>query len=822
MGDPLLYDFKGLVTAPGLLARAEASCIATKNVVFDAPGVVRKRRGFRRLAAIASGVPWKVFSSTTWGANVLISRGLTAGATGLQFGDGTAAWVGLTLPDAGNVRGVPSQRIEGAQSLRSFYVAAQDAPVRLEPGAGSLGTSIYYAGMPRGIAAHRGGGVATIGATLLPDGYARAYRVTWHRYDDDGVLLSGPPTGRFVIRNQAGTIGYVAATVADPIFGFYIPMEWGTEATPLTTNYFWRLWGTRTFNAAAGEDGDDEMYLLQERYLTAPELVPATYTVVVTDNTPNDYLQRQQALNTNAIDFPIGELGRAQGIVNADEPPPVAYEVASWANVTWWADVRYRPQGVVTFLSTGAPNGLQDGDTVTAQINATPVTLTAKLVPAAANDFQLYTALGTVQMNLEATAQAYAAKLNLVCWNAGVGSIGMRAYPVGLPTSMGGVVMIESLKVDTAGTGLQFVSSRATWYQYDGSASGFVQAGIAAEARNALCYSKPDRADAVPLINRFKAGPNNARILRVQPFRDRLFVFTDQGAYVVTGRSFADFSMQEYALDLKLLARESLAVCDDAVYAWCTQGIAKISDGGWEIVSTPIEPTIQNIVREAAAVGVGPYDVASLAFAIADTDQHRVLFWYPLPRTAPAGVNGCGAALVLDTRTGAWSQYALDRADANGDADPRAHGCVRLSDQRVLEGYLFEEKKDFAATDFVDDFSMGTNIAVDCFAEFQFLVPEAGGAVHWQQTVLQLDGQEISWRPLPTSVSLIWTTESQTANSAANIAPTTRVLRIEPPRAVRRGNQLKLRVKDNAAAYFGLCGVAQRFLPGTIFPRRTR
>ncbi len=825
--DRLLYDFKGLVTAPGRLARDEASCFATKNVVFPVPGLFEKRPGWRRLAAVTGGMPWKVFSTTDWGDEVLISTGIAAGAETLQFGDGSAGWVQVITPDGEDVRATPQLRVTGAQSLKSFYLTALDAPLRAEP---DLPTTFEarYAGMPRGLPATRDFALSGATGTLLPDGYARAYRLTWHRYDSAGVLLSGPPTSRWVVRNQAGSANYASPNAKDALFDVQVPMEWGTDATTLSTAYFWRLWATRIFNAAGDEEGDDEMYLVQERFLTAPEIA-AALVAQITDNTPDDFLARQLALNTNASNFPLGELGISQGIINADEPPPVAYDVVSWANVTWWGDVRYRPKAFVTFLSVGAPNGLQDNDTITVQIGATPLVLTAKLAPASISEFQLYTGLATTQMNLEATAQAFAAAVNLV---AVFGSAGIRAYPVGLPSSQGGVVMIEASRIDPSAIGLQFVSSRTTWYQYDGSGSGFGQGtGFASEARNATCYSKPDRADAVPLINRLTAGPNNARIIKQQPYRNRLFLFTDQGVYVVTGRSFADFAIEPFALDLKLLARESVVVCDDAVYAWCTQGIAKITDGGWEIVSTPIEPTVKDAVLEAsfnAPVG----QLASLGFAIGDTEQHRVLFWHPEREVTTGDVRGCAFVLVFDTRTGAWSQYDLVKTyTSTGVIEFRTHGTVRASDGLTLltsernnnpsEGWLYFERRDEVETSaYFDSYSDETAGAVQASVDLQFQTPDAGGAQHWLQTVVQLANNELTGqtsRPIPTQLAFTWTTESQTGGK--NVVPSMRIVRVEPPRAVRRSNSLSLKLRNVKEEYFGVVGIQQRFVPGSPWAR---
>ena len=820
----LLFDFKGLVTAPGRLARAEASCIDTKNVVFDTPGAARKRRGWRRLLGNTAGLPWKAFSSSAWGANCLLSRGLNSGSVSLAFGDG-GLFASISLPDGGSVVGTPSQRVMGAQSLRSFYLAAQAAPVRCEPDM-AVSDKAKYAGMPRGlpISISTGAGLALAGS-LLPDGYARAYRVTWHRFDGDGVLLSGPPTARWVVRNQSGTTNWAAGTPKDTVIAVRIPAEWGTDSTSLTTEYFWRLWGTRTFNSVGNEEGDDEMYLLSEAQLSGAEIV-AGVTAGFTDSTPDDFLTRQLALNTNSINFESGDIGVVNGLANADEPPPVAYEVASWANVTWWADVRYRPSSILYFLSTGSPSGLQDNDTITVQIGTTPLTLRAKTVPTLATDFKLYSAVyATVQQNLEATALAFADILNR---QASLGPIGIRAYTVGLPTSLSAVVYLEASRIDTSGIGLQMVSSRATWYRLDNALSGrgiYAGNGAGGEARNALCYSKPQRADAVPYVNRINVGPNNARILRVQPYRDRMFVFTDQGIYVVTGRNFASFAIAPLALELTLLAREAVCVCDDAVYAWCTQGIVRISGAGWEIVSTPIEPTLQDIVKFAVDGALSPL-VPSLAFAVADTAQHRVLFWYPEPEITPSGVHGCAFALCFDTRTSAWSQYRVDGKNTDNQLDMRAHGCVRFSDKRVLltsqrnlndsEGYLYEERLDYAATDFTDDYSSGTSGAILSSLTLAYQIPDVGGAQHWLQTVLQFDAGEFSWRSLPTSVSLIWKTETLLTNSIT-VTPSKRVMRVEPGRNARRSNSITVQVLHQSSEYFGLVGVQQRYEPGSIF-----
>jgi len=50
VSNDLLYDFTGLVTAPGKLAREPASATTADNLNFPAPGKTGKRFGWARQA----------------------------------------------------------------------------------------------------------------------------------------------------------------------------------------------------------------------------------------------------------------------------------------------------------------------------------------------------------------------------------------------------------------------------------------------------------------------------------------------------------------------------------------------------------------------------------------------------------------------------------------------------------------------------------------------------------------------------------------------------------------------------------------------------
>ena len=50
----LLYDFGGLVTAPGVYSRQAASCVKLDNFNIPAQGVLRKRLGFAKSAGTSA------------------------------------------------------------------------------------------------------------------------------------------------------------------------------------------------------------------------------------------------------------------------------------------------------------------------------------------------------------------------------------------------------------------------------------------------------------------------------------------------------------------------------------------------------------------------------------------------------------------------------------------------------------------------------------------------------------------------------------------------------------------------------------------------
>lgn len=798
-------DFTGLVTAPGLLARAQASCVSLLNLQVTAPGLLQSRRGFSRAANGYGGPAFKVMTSRAMGTNVLVHSGASAtGGTQLRYGDGSAAAVAVTSIDGGDIaRPVDGKtRMELVLNQDHHYVTADNGVRRL-----SLGPAgVRYAGMPRGegidcydmVAATHTILVGAPGTALL-DGYARAYRVTWHLGD-----LAGPPTGRTLIRNQAGTSGYAVATVRNCALRIPIPVEWGTFTTALTTSYEWRLWGTRSFDAAGGAIGDDECFLVAQGALTAPEI--AAGFVAYTDSTPDGYLIGSPRLNTNASNYPPGDEGVRQGIVNADDPPPKAARIAYHQDVMWYANTEVRQLERQTLLSVGV-GGFVAGSTVQV-VGTSTVTLTGVAgAPAVATEFTIVAGLPTLSMNIEATAR------NLVaCINRNAAATGIRAYHVSTSRNEPGLLMAEFAKPSTTGAVVALLSPSVP-------AAFRVTSSSLDIAPNRIYFSKPGRPDAVPPINTFDVAGQGTRILKIIPYRERLLVFTDVGIYQVTGRTFADFAVSPLDLTYRLLAPETVVACDDRVYAWCFEGIIEVDDSGARVVSQPIEDFTLAQSRSLQSA------TEAYAFAVAYRRSHEVRFFYPAQNSV--NLRQSNFWVSFQTQTRAWARGFFNATTESGVVgDGRSSGVVRWEDDRLVlvnwnstsaDSWLFTERAANSAADFVDDFSNATSGAIQRQAVFQYGVPNPQGALHWRSAVWSFDNTVIQ----PTSVLVAFSNELSSPGEATVAVGSRAVVRVEPPRVVRRGSWLRANLfVDESSVDLRLVGLSLDFVGPTATVRR--
>lgn len=780
-------DFKGMVTAPGLLMRSPASCVSMVNFRIPAPGVMRKRTGFQRLSAGGSGGPlWSVMSSRTLNNQVITHQGNASAGSALRIGDGSAPLTLIT----GTITRSTNPRLKLTLAGPAHYLQGEEGPRRLESNLSSL----FYAGMPRAMAPDTYNMNAAAYTVITPaagswlaNGANAAYRLTWHKKDASGNYeLGGPPTGRVVIRNIAGSSGFTGG-VANVTLRIPLPVALGSSfaSAGVSASYFWRLWRSRS---AATGTADDEMYLVAEAFVTAGDIIAGYATVV--DVTPDDILSRGPVLHTNAVNFP--EAGITNGVVYADDSPPRCEDMAFFADCLFCGNISGRASALLTLVTLPVA-----GDTIT--VNG--VVLTAVAGAPGAAQFTAVAGLATLSLNLEATARNIVEAIRLIGPTAAV-----RAYHVSQGTQAPGSIFVEHYAFNT---GFTMQSSVAVFRPNIVTAQTFNPV----TETNTIAFSKAGRPDAVPVVNRLTVGPSDSRILRMIPQRNQLIVFTDAGLFRVTGTTAFDFAVTAYDQTFRLWSHDLVAQVDDAVYAWGVEGIAKITEASVGIISTPIEPTVLNLLQSQTNID----NIKLNGFAVGYRLNHKVQFWYNTSSSTPS----CQDWLEYDTRTETWSLGDC-RVGAVG---AKSFGTARFSDDRLIlvnwngtgiDAYLYAERFPWEATPYVDEASDGTTLTTQSSAQFQFQCPDVEARPHWQQFLMQFEDGEASHYPHPTAVNVTWLVDATSEAYAATVSSP--VLRLESPTSVRRDTRQQVTIAHTASEHCGIILVDQTFTLGSRFP----
>jgi hypothetical protein len=108
---------------------------------------------------------------------------------------------------------------------------------------------------------------------------------------------------------------------------------------------------------------------------------------------------------------------------------------------------------------------------------------------------------------------------------------------------------------------------------------------------NRIYYSKLSQPEAVPLLNYFDVGSQDAAIKRIFPLRDSLFVFKEDGLYRISGET-APFVVTLFDSSIVLTAPDSVAVANNIIYGWTTKGISNVTEAGANEITRPIDTQI--------------------------------------------------------------------------------------------------------------------------------------------------------------------------------------------------------------------------------------
>ena len=833
-------NFSGMVTAPGELSRPQASMSYVENAHIEAPGIIKKRVGWLNLPERIPQIALSVYNDILTGDVSLVHAGpdnLTADT--LYWGDGFTSWNPVSIvpltnlgPDQAITR-TREERMQFSRGTHNIYATASQGVLRIDnfndPAVDQL-----FAGIPRGMApwiwyaaAWQGIDVLTGSpGTLLNEGFGRAYRVTWHYVDTNGTEIGGAPTGRVEVENITDYPGHDGSP-KDVHLVIPLPYQYNTLNTQISTRWICRIWGTRVYNTAqvAGVNTqDDEMFLVAEKYPSAQEVAQAYMEFI--DRTPDAFITGRQYLHTNTTFLSPGEAGEGVGVLNEDAPPPTARAMAFWRNRMWYGNVEYHSRLSVKMVSV--PN---NGDVVfITNPDSTTTAYMAQNSPASPTEFQRYTGFPTLMENIRATAQALCDAIN----QQRIGSAtGVCAFYTSTSLSNAGNIYLENNVPFFGPTGTGILLTCSNPVVFDPTNSG-TAVGSTDPQRNGIAFSKSDRPDSCPPSFTMFVGGRQEVILKMAALRERLFVFTDTAIHVIEGYTPADFVVRKFA-NYRVVAPESVVQCDDRLFAWCKEGIIEISEAGVEIISLPIDQTIQDFLSAMgtgaipSGIGGGFDALSKMGFAVSSETFHKVLFWRPFRNYG--GRTGCGSFLAWDTRTRTWSNNVI-----GGGGNYRSAGIARASDGAIIlvqgtdgttgTSYYFVERTSRESdSDFIDSQDDGSGVSISTILEFQFDVPVIDGAVHWQQAVLQFQGRELIRYSYPLQIALGYLTDFMnnpvpvTVNySMDGESP---LIRVETPMAVRRSNRMQVTITHNQIQPFQLVGFSISARIGSTFARRT-
>lgn len=824
----LSLDFQGLVTATGKIQAPPGSLTEALNFNFTAPGIAEKRRGLARSAfPNDSGAIWKMYSSPLLGDALLISQGaggaspLYSRATSIAYGEPATGFA--ALPTSDNVAGTNvdcafDKRSRITAHGRTHYGTSQRACWRVV-NAGATPARIEWAGMPRpfGFYAEAGFTLVPVTGGCLPHANAFAYRVVWmipgNDADPNPTLLS-PPSGRFVVMNTSGTPGHSGGTDANVTLRILIPERSDTGSTAITTDWKYQVYRSRAFAIATGQP-DDELQLVYEASPTAGEIT--TGWLDFTDRSPQGvggaYLYTNTTLggdvSTGAI---VPGTAGLSGILASNDRPPIARDIATFSDCVVYGNIQTPQRLLVSLLAVGTTGDVVKAtDVLTFTQGASSFTMTATTTANAPNtgNFQVFTAYSSIALNIRQTAINLCAAINSRSTNDW-----LTATYVGNDTLPGtvGQILLEARRTDGAQFSVDVTTGSRLPYVPQIQAGGLASE---AEAKpNYLAVSKPGLADSVPPANYIQVGPPDADILALVPLRDALFVFTDRGIYWMRGDTPAQFVVEPFDLTFRLIGTELATVCEDALYAWGREGIARITNGGLDYIDLPIRNLTLQAIRGLDAT-VGLVSLAARGFATAYPTERRVLFFFrggaeEVTRTPSfvADEYGCRYAFVYNIATGGWSQYDY------GNATGKLSGVVRVTDELLYCGEwnagnpsrFYSEKDAQAAADFSDTSRTGSAVAINSVLEWTVVAPDPVAINHWREVQAYFNKSDLVVAyGLPTSISVTITSEfgGVQLSTLVPLSEQSRVL-FEP--AVGMSSRCVVRLRHNVSGEYCCIG----------------
>jgi len=222
----------------------------------------------------------------------------------------------------------------------------------------------------------------------------------------------------------------------------------------------------------------------------------------------------------------------------------------------------------------------------------------------------------------------------------------------------------------------------------EGYGINLLNATISSDERkpNRVYYSKYLQPEAVPLVNFLDVGAQDKAILRIIPLRDSLFVLKEDGVYRISGET-APFNLALFDTSYILIATDSVAIANNIIYGWTTQGIMTLTESGSQIISRAIDVNLLPLASDLYP------NFSTATFGVGYNSEYSYLVW-----TVKETIDDVATqAFIYNNLTSTWVRW--DKSNTCGlvkDEDNKLY----LGDGE--ENYIQQERKDFTRTDYAD------------------------------------------------------------------------------------------------------------------------
>lgn len=787
-----MVNLRGLHSHPNQFLAPNGAARAATNCIIERPGIIGKRRGFSRWSA-----------TLTFAIDALLPyRGVLLAHCGSRLSsvatNGVATVISTDAVAAVSPTGLGGGRLRGCTGGQNFYCASDSGVRRLSKVTGTLDAAggLVAPGFDNmGVATP-----LTDAGGFLGDGYSVAYRYVLVRFDNFSREIVGPVSGRLVVANVTGVVGYSAGNAMNYTVRALLPPE-------ATQHDVIRIY--RSAQKLSGQALDDDMKLVYEVQLKQLDIT-------------NGYFQ-QKDITPDLLrgGFIYTAPNAGEGLARNNEQPPFCTDIAFHKSRLWFAGTKRRTEFDLQILAVGGTAGIQNNDRL--YLNGTGgLLLTAKTAAPGVNEYLVVTS-GTASYNIEQTALNLVSAINkhstnTILWaryisgpddvpgkilitarspavtsysiTVGAGSkrdcfnpslladehivnltrtagtvratvtSGTQSYKVGeqVVIGPGGAGSAGSV----FGTGpftISAIDAANAWFEYlEAGLNGTLNAQSATlfaidtlffqqeDKPNRIYYSKFAEPDAVPRDNWIDVGAEDKEIVAIVAQGTTLQVWKQDGIYRVVGDDEVSFDPREVDVNMKAIVRDMVKPFQGQVAGLTQKGIVIVSETGViEDLDFPIRKDTLSQITTQDANG----DLTKCFMVAYEAEDQLLVFWSG-NKDLDSGVNSsCNFGYVYNGQADEWTRWEWDAADSPGNG--KTCGVMNPDDQRLYFGdtykqstsetYIYKERKSRIFTDFKDTRGDGTENAISW--EYQPVVQTArapGLDKQWNEVGLMFNG----------------------------------------------------------------------------------